>query len=64
VRRLRRDSASTQQQLAHEAGITVASLSRIERGLTNPAWTTVTRIAGALDITLSELVAAVERARM
>ncbi len=43
------------------AGLTSSSYSRIERGLTNPAWTTVQRIAGALGVTIVELAEAVER---
>jgi XRE family transcriptional regulator, regulator of sulfur utilization len=61
---LRLESAITQEQLARRAGLTMTAVSRIERGLTNPAWTTVRRIARALDVTLAELVAAVERAAM
>lgn len=60
LRRLRLDSGSTQEDLAHNAGITVAALARIERGNANPGWTTVRRIVSALEIGLPELVAAVE----
>jgi transcriptional regulator with XRE-family HTH domain len=62
LRRLRQDSGSTQEELAYKAGITVTALARIERGNTNPRWTTVRRIASALKISLAELVAAVEDA--
>jgi DNA-binding XRE family transcriptional regulator len=62
VRGLRADSGATQEDVAYKAGITTASLSRIERGEANPAWTTVRRILSALDISLAELVAAVEDA--
>jgi transcriptional regulator with XRE-family HTH domain len=62
LRRLRREAGSTQEDLAHEAGITVGALARIERGQANPLWTTVRRIIGALGISLSELVAEVEGA--
>jgi len=63
LRRLRRDSGSTQEDLAYGAGITVASLARIERGQANPGWTTVKRIIIALKISLAELAAAVEDAQ-
>jgi predicted transcriptional regulator len=33
--------------LAHDAGMTVAAMARVERGDANPSWTTVTRIARA-----------------
>ncbi|HXN37816.1 MAG TPA: helix-turn-helix transcriptional regulator [Solirubrobacteraceae bacterium] len=62
LRRLRHDSGTSQEELAYRAGITTASFSRIERGEANPAWTTVIRIASALDISLAELVVAVEDA--
>jgi transcriptional regulator with XRE-family HTH domain len=41
-------------------GITTRSLARIELGQSSPAWDTVGTIARALDVTLSELAAAVE----
>lgn len=62
LRRSRRHCGSTQEDLAHSAGITVAALARIERGETNPRWTTVRRIASGLDISLAELAVAVEDA--
>lgn len=45
----------TQEQLAFDAGITASSLSRIERGINTPGWTTLTRIASALEVSLEEL---------
>jgi transcriptional regulator with XRE-family HTH domain len=63
LHRLRRASGHTQEHVAHEAGITVAALARIERGETNPRWTTVRRIATALDVSLSEFVREAENAR-
>jgi transcriptional regulator with XRE-family HTH domain len=41
--------------------MTTSSYSRIERGLTNPAWTTICRIADGLGIPVGDLVVAVER---
>ena len=63
LRRLREERNHTQEDLAYKAGITVAALARIERGQANPRWTTVERIASALDIGLGELGKAVERER-
>jgi transcriptional regulator with XRE-family HTH domain len=62
LKRLREERELTQEQLAFEAGITVSALSRIERGLNSPAWTTVARIVRALGISLSELAAHMEGA--
>ncbi|MHB8241976.1 MAG: helix-turn-helix domain-containing protein [Solirubrobacteraceae bacterium] len=64
IRKLRHNRRTTQEALALDAGITVAALSRIERGQANPRWTTVRRIVGALEISLAELVAEVEDAPM
>jgi len=63
IRRMRTDLGVTQEGLAFRAEVTVATLSRIERGVTNPAWTTVVKIAQALGVTPRELVAEVEAAR-
>jgi transcriptional regulator with XRE-family HTH domain len=57
LKQLREERDITQEQLAFDAGITVSALSRIERGLNSPGWTTVRRIADALGVSLSELVA-------
>jgi predicted transcriptional regulator len=62
LRQLRQGSGITQEHVAHQAGITVAALARIERGTTNPRWTTVKRIIGALNASLDDVIAAVEDA--
>lgn len=61
LKRLREERAMTQEQLAFEAGVTASALSRIERGLNSPGWTTVKRIAKALDVSLAELTTALEQ---
>jgi transcriptional regulator with XRE-family HTH domain len=63
LRRLRHERGETQEDLAHRAGLTVAAFARIERGHANPTWTTVRRIAAALEISLAALGDAVERAK-
>jgi DNA-binding XRE family transcriptional regulator len=63
LRNLRLDRGDTQEDLAHNARLTVAALARIERGQANPTWTTVTRIAAALDLDLVQLGEAVEATR-
>jgi XRE family transcriptional regulator, regulator of sulfur utilization len=62
LRVLRTERGVTQEDLAHRAGLTVAAFARIERGHANPTWTTVRRIAAALEISLPALAEAVERA--
>jgi transcriptional regulator with XRE-family HTH domain len=63
LRRLRTERGYTQEDLAHRAGLTVAAFARIERGNANPTWTTVRRIAAALEISLATLGEKVEVAR-
>ncbi|MHB8241513.1 MAG: helix-turn-helix domain-containing protein [Solirubrobacteraceae bacterium] len=62
-RRLRTERGETQEDLAHRAGLTVAAFARIERGHANPTWTTVRRIAAALEVSLATLGEHVERAQ-
>jgi transcriptional regulator with XRE-family HTH domain len=61
LRDLRTDRGDTQEDLAHRAGLTVAAFARIERGHANPTWTSVRRIADALEISLAALGEAVEQ---
>lgn len=61
LKRLREERDITQEQLAFNAGITASALSRIERGVNTPGWTTVERIAKALGVSLVELAADVEK---
>ncbi len=61
IRQLREDRGITQEDLAHDAGITTGTLSKIERCLANPSWTTVERIARALGTNVARLAAAAER---
>lgn len=59
VRRLREERGLTQERLAFEANVTMATLSRIERGVTGPALATVAKIAAALEMQLPELASLV-----
>jgi transcriptional regulator with XRE-family HTH domain len=63
LHRYRLERGITQEALAFRADVTVATLSRIERGVVGPAWASVVAIAQALDVSLDELGAAVERER-
>jgi transcriptional regulator with XRE-family HTH domain len=54
---MRIERGTTQQHLAESAGMTVAHLSKIERGLTNPTWGTVVALAAALKTTIADLAA-------
>jgi transcriptional regulator with XRE-family HTH domain len=47
----------SQAVLAERAGLTVAALSRIERGHTNPTWGTIVALARALNTTVADIAA-------
>ena len=56
IRRLRKDRKLSQEELGHQAEIHPTWISHLESGRANPAWGTVRRIAGVLEVQLSELV--------
>jgi transcriptional regulator with XRE-family HTH domain len=53
IRRTREQRGETQEAVARRAGLTVAAYARIERGTSNPRWTTVMCIAEALGVSLA-----------
>jgi transcriptional regulator with XRE-family HTH domain len=61
LRQLRERAGLSQEALGHKAGVHPTWISALERGQSNPAWGTVRRVAAALDVTLMELVALIER---
>ncbi|HUB99764.1 MAG TPA: helix-turn-helix transcriptional regulator [Solirubrobacterales bacterium] len=61
IRELRERQGATQEAVAHDAGITTATLGVIERGLSNPTWATVKGIADALGVSLMELAKRAEK---
>jgi transcriptional regulator with XRE-family HTH domain len=62
LRAARERQGRSQEALAHDAGVTVATLARIERAAANPTWRTVRQIVDALGITLTELARAIDDA--
>jgi transcriptional regulator with XRE-family HTH domain len=58
IRQLREEKGLTQEAVAHDAGITTATLGVIERGLSNPTWATLKGIGRALDAQMTEIAAA------
>ena len=56
VRRLRLAKGLTQEQLAFEADLDLTYVGGIERGRRNPSLLVMARVAGALDVSLSELI--------
>jgi transcriptional regulator with XRE-family HTH domain len=61
--RLRAERGWSQEQLAHEAGLTASAYNRIESGSAAPGWSTVRRLTEALGVTLADLGRKVESER-
>ena len=61
IRDLRTEQSVSQEELAHRSGMHRTYLGGIERGERNPSYTNILRIAVALDVTGSALLAAAER---
>ena len=60
LRRLRKEAGLSQEQLALEAGIERNFVSLIERGVNQPSIRVIFKLARALDIPASEMLAIVE----
>ncbi len=52
---LRREAGITQEQLADKTGVTVESISNMERGLYGPKFENLERIATVLKVPVKEL---------
>lgn len=63
VRRLREERGLSQRGLATEAYLTIETINRLEQGGGNPHMNTMQSIAGGLQLSLPELVEAIERTR-
>ncbi|HEY2282979.1 MAG TPA: helix-turn-helix transcriptional regulator [Solirubrobacteraceae bacterium] len=50
-----------QEDVAHEAGISTSTLSRVERGLHQPSLPTLRKLAVALEVSLADLIDAAEK---
>lgn len=48
----------TLQQLAEESGVSLGLISQLERGIGNPSFRTLQRLAGALDLRIGDLAEA------
>ncbi|NQY74242.1 MAG: helix-turn-helix transcriptional regulator [Candidatus Margulisbacteria bacterium] len=55
IRKARRMANMTQQDLATKVGIVLSSIFNIERGKTDPRWSTVQKIANILNIPLDKI---------
>ena len=61
IRQLRNERGLKQIELARAADVNKTEMSNLERGLLNPAWGTIKRVAKALDVEVSEVAALAER---
>ena len=55
IRYIRTQRGSTQEEVAHRAGVHVTYLSGIERGLRNPSLKNIRAIAKAMDVNTADL---------
>ncbi|HEX8051205.1 MAG TPA: helix-turn-helix transcriptional regulator [Solirubrobacterales bacterium] len=63
VRRLRLEAGMSQEQLAERAGTDLTQIGGIERGVRNPSYTTLVRLAAALETTVGELATLADQLR-
>ena len=60
LRRARSEAQLTQEALGDLAGMHATEVSRLERGVRDPRFSTLLRLARALDTPVSELVAGIQ----
>lgn len=63
VRRLRTEAGLSQEQLAERASTDLTQVGGVERGVRNPSYTTLLRLAVALDTSVGELTSLADRLR-
>jgi transcriptional regulator with XRE-family HTH domain len=63
VRRLRLEAEMSQETLAEAAGTDLTQVGGIERGVRNPSYTTLLRLADALETSVGELTTLADRIR-
>lgn len=56
IRQARKDRGISIESLAAEAGLDRTTVSNIERGIANPAWSTITSIADELRVDAVDLI--------
>jgi transcriptional regulator with XRE-family HTH domain len=63
VRTLRREAGLSQEDLADAADTDLTQVGGIERGVRNPSYTTLLRLAGALDTSVGKLATLADELR-
>ncbi|MGN6258121.1 MAG: helix-turn-helix domain-containing protein [Solirubrobacterales bacterium] len=64
VRTLRLGASMSQEELADAAGTDLTQVGGIERGVRNPSYTTLVRLATALQTTVGELTTLADQLRL
>jgi transcriptional regulator with XRE-family HTH domain len=63
IEEIRQEAGLTVEELADRADMRFQLVSDLERGITNPVLTTLVRVAGGLEVELSQLIARLEKIR-
>jgi len=63
VRRLRLGAGLSQEQLAERAATDLTQVGGVERGVRNPSYTTLVRLAAALETSVGELTTLADQLR-
>lgn len=63
IRRLRLEAGLSQEQLAERAGTDLTQVGGIERGVRNPSYTTLLRLAAALETQVGEIATRADQLR-
>jgi transcriptional regulator with XRE-family HTH domain len=63
IEELRDEAKLTHEQLADRLGMSFQRISELERGVGNPTFATLIRVAKGLDVELSDLAGRMERIR-
>lgn len=63
VRQLRLRAEMSQEELAEAAGTDLTQVGGVERGVRNPSYTTLLRLAGALRTSVGEIATRADRLR-
>lgn len=64
IRRLRLEASLSQEQLAERAGTDLTQVGGIERGVRNPSYTTLLRLADALETSVGEIATFADELRL
>lgn len=63
VRRFRTEAGLSQEQLAERAATDLTQVGGVERGVRNPSYTTLVRLAAALEVSVGQLTTLADELR-